>query len=272
MKRIVLLILLAFIPFLTQCGRTSDIQKLTLTGSSTVAPLAAELGKRFEKSHPNVQIDVQAGGSARGIADARSGLANIGMASRELKADEQDLTAHTIGLDGISIILQASNPISELSDTQIIDIYTGKIRNWAEVGGADQQIVVINKAEGRSTLELFLGYFHLEAPQVRADIVIGDNEQGIQTVAGNAAAIGYVSIGSAEYAATHGTAIKLLPLHGVAASSQTVLNGSFPLKRPLNLVTKGAVSGLAEQFIQFAQSEQVHDLVVGQYFIPVNRQ
>ena len=243
--------------------------KLTLTGSSTVAPLAAELGKRFERLHPGVRVDVQSGGSSRGIADARSGLADIGMASRALKPGEADLMPHTIARDGICVILHKDNPVAALSDEQIVAIYTGKIADWKEVGGGPGPITVVNKAEGRSTLELFLAYFKLENADVKAHVVIGDNQQGIKTVAGNPGAIGYVSIGAAAYEADHGTPLKLLPVSGVAASVANVANATFPLSRPLNLVTKSQPQGLAAAFISFTRSSDVDDIVESQFFVPL---
>lgn len=243
--------------------------KLTLTGSSTIAPLAAELGKRFEEQHPEVQIDVQSGGSSRGVSDARAGLADIGMASRSLKPEEADLTGTAIARDGIGLVLHSKNPIKSLSSEQIVGIYTGVFSNWKQVGGLDAPITVINKAEGRSTLELFLHYFKLTSPQIKASVVIGDNEQGIKTLAGNPNAIAYVSIGSAEYAAENGVLVKLLPMEGIAASTANVANGSFPLSRQLTLVTKTAPSGLAKQFIDFARAPSNYDIVKELYFVPL---
>jgi phosphate transport system substrate-binding protein len=247
------------------------IEKLVLTGSSTIAPLAAEIGKRFESLHANVRVDVQTGGSSRGISDARAGLADIGMASRALKEDEKDLLSFTIALDGISIILNKANPVESLNKQQIIDIYTGKIVNWKDVGGNDAPITVVNKAEGRSTLELFLHYFGLKNTDVKPQVIIGDNQQGIKTVVGSPDAIGYVSVGTAEYEAGQGAPIKLLPLEGIAATVENVRNRSFPLSRPLNLVTRTEPVGLAKAFIEFAGSPQVNDLIEAQYFVPVPR-
>ncbi len=257
--------------FLRTKSNDTEIEKLVLTGSSTVAPLAAEIGKRFESLHSNVRVDVQTGGSSRGVSDARAGLANIGMVSRALKNDEKDLLAFTIALDGISVIINKVNTVEALNKQQIIDIYTGKIVNWKDVGGSDAPITVVNKAEGRSTLELFLHYFGLKNTDVKPQVVIGDNQQGVKTVVGNPDAIAYVSVGTAEYEASHGAVIKLLPLEGIAASIENVRNRSFPLSRPLNLVTRAAPAGLAKTFIEFASSPQVNDLIEAQYFVPVPR-
>ncbi len=243
--------------------------KLVITGASTLAPLIAEIGKRFESLYPAVRIDVQSGGSSRGVADARQGLADIGMVSRAMKEDERDLSAFPVARDGVCPILHRENPVQALTDEQVVAIYTGKITNWKTVGGVDAPITVVNKAEGRSTLEVFLQYFKLKNVEVKAQVVIGENEQGVKTVAGNRNAIGYVSIGTAEYDAAHGVPIKLLPIGEVAASTENVQKGIFLLSRPLHLVTRTSPSGLAKAFIEYVQSKAVHDLIRQQYFVPL---
>lgn len=249
---------------------SSASKKLVITGSSTIAPLVGEIARRFELQRAGVRIDVQTGGSSRGITDVRNGVANIGMVSRAMKSNETDLQAFTLALDGISMVLHAGNPVGTLSQQQIIDIYSGRITNWKSVGGRDGRITVVNKAEGRSTLELFLEYFKLKNSEIRPHIIIGDNPQGIKTIAGNANAIGYVSIGAAEFEINYGVPIKLLPLGGVDASVANVRRGIFPLSRPLNLVTRVAQQALVKDFIEFARSTQVHDLVEAQYYVPVS--
>jgi len=262
-------LLLAFGLLLAACGSGAETRALVVTGASTIAPLMSEIARRFETQHTGVRIDVQTGGSSRGIADARRGMADIGMASRAAADDENDLHWYPIARDGVAVILHSSNPVGALDDEQIRRIYRGEIERWSEVGGNDAPITVVNKAEGRSTLELFLKHFKLESAEVKPDVVIGDNQQGIKTVAGNPDAIGYVSIGTAEYEATNGTPIKLLPLAGVAASTQEVLSGRFPLARPLNLVTKDEPTGVVRELIDFASSPEVNDLVKEQFFVPL---
>ena len=247
----------------------ADGHKLVITGSSTMAPLVAEIGKQFETRHPGVRVDVQTGGSSRGIVDVINGVADIGMASRALNSQEQHLHGSVIAQDGITIILHQSNPVQELTDDQIRAIYTGGITHWKQVGGPDAPITVVNKAEGRSTLELFLTYFQASNRDIHAHVVIGDNEQGIKTVAGNPHAIGYVSIGTAQYDATHGIAIRLLPLQHIPATIETVRESTFPLSRPLTLVTKFPPAGLIKDFIDFARSSEANDLILKQYFVPL---
>ncbi len=253
------------------CANHADraANRLVITGSSTVAPLVAEIGKRFEAAHPGTRVDVQTGGSSRGIADARNGLADIGMASRALAAGEEDLHAFPIARDGVCVFVHRDNPVSQLTDGQIAAIYTGRLRNWSEVGGADAPITVVNKAEGRATLAVFLDHLRLAGSEIRADVIVGDNEQGIKTVVADPNAIAYVSIGTAEFSATHGVPVKLLPAGGVAATTERLADGSFPLARPLNLVTRDAPVGLTKEFIDFARSCEVDDLARELYFVPV---
>lgn len=259
---------LFLLPLLFTGCSSHQSEKISLSGSSTVAPLAQEIAVRFEKLHPGVRVDVQTGGSSRGVNDVAKGLVDIGMASRQLKNSEVGLTPHTIAWDGISIIVNKSNPIQQLNSDQVRAIYTGKVTNWSVLGGPDKSIVVVNKAEGHSTLELFLDYYQLTSDQVKAHIIIGDNQQALKTVEGNPNAIAYVSIGSASYEASHQAPIKLVGLGNIQASMENVAKGVFPLSRPLNLLSTKNTSRLAQEFIQFAKSSQVDDIIKQQYFVP----
>lgn len=252
-------------------SKSSLSQVLVLTGSSTVAPLATELAERFEQTHPGVKIDVQTGGSSRGVADARSGVAQIGMVSRTLKPNEQDLTSFTLAQDGVAVIVNRENHLDTLTSAQVTALYRGEATRWEEITPRHKgSIVIVHKAEGRSTGELFLEHFKLKPSEVKPSVIIGDNEQGIKTVAGNPAAIGYVSIGAAEHAIAGGVPIKLLPVDGLVPSRAAVRAGRFPISRPLQFVTRGAPTGLAREFIQFAQSPSVHDLIAKHSFVPAS--
>ncbi len=250
---------------------SSPANKLLVAGSSTVAPLVAEIAWRFETEHPGTEIDVQAGGSSRGIADVRRGLIDIGAASRALGPDETGLTEHAIARDGIALIVHRSNPVRTLDASQVRAIYTSRIDDWAALDLPAGPITVVNKADGRATLTLFLAHFDLDAPDVVPDVVVGHNMQGIQSVAGNPGAIGYVSIGAAEQEVARGQPIRLLPMAGVSADSDTLRSGQYPLSRPLNLITVGPPAGLARRFIDYAQSPAVHDLVRQLHFVPAEQ-
>ena len=244
--------------------------KLVITGSSTIAPLIAEIGKRFESLHRKVRVDVQTGGSSRGIADAKQGLADIGMSSRLLKDEEKaDLVTYLLARDGVCLLIHKSNPIEALTDQQIVGIFTGEITNWKQVGGRDAAVTVINRADGRSELELFSHHFKVKPMDIKAHLIAGDNEQGIKTLAGNPHAVIYMSVGTSEYDAAQGIPIKLLPLGGITASTANVRNGTFPFARPLVLLAKPNPNPLTKEFVDFALSPEVHDLIEEFSFVPI---
>lgn len=260
LRPLALAAVLAFGPFLG-CAPV-DPEKVVLTGSSTIAPLVAELGRTFEAAHPGVRIDVQTGGSSRGIADVRRALADIGMSSRPLKDGEREgLVSQVLALDGVCFLVHKDNPIAELTNGQIVDIFTGRTTNWKAVGGKDAPITVINRADGRSELELFGSHFKVRAADIRASLIAGDNEQGIKTLAGDPDAILYMSVGTSEQDASRGAPIKLLPLGGVKASVANVRNKTYPFSRPLVLVTRPELKPTAREFLEFLLSSDAQPFV-----------
>ncbi len=267
------LLLLAGLVCIVSCSRVQghggEENRLSLTGSSTIAPLMTVLAARFEQEHPGVRIDVQSGGSGRGIADARNGVADFGMVSRSLRAEEKDLLAWPIARDGVSMIVNQKNPLANLSREQIRSIYTGKIRNWSHLGWEGGPIVVVHEAEGRATLEVFLDHFGLQNEEVRADVIAGENEHAIKTVANDPRAIGYVSIGTAEEDIRQGVSIRLLALDGVEAAKSKVAEGQYPMLRELNLVALQEPVGLAAEFLAYVRSAAADDLIRAQSFTPL---
>lgn len=246
---------------------TARNDRIVISGSSTVAPLVADIGKRFERLHPGVRVDVQSGGSSRGIQDVRRGLADIGMVSRDPTAAEADLRAQAIARDGIGIIVHADNRIDALRSDDVIAIFRGEKQDWSELGGPPTPITVVHKAEGRSTLELFLEHFAIARRDVRAHVVIGDNQHGIKAVAGSRGAVGYVSIGTAEFEARLGVPIRLVAIDGVAATTENVRLGVYPLARTLHLMTALEPVPQTRAFLAFASSEAVADIVRDHAFV-----
>jgi phosphate transport system substrate-binding protein len=242
--------------------------QLLLTGSSTMAPLVTAIAKRFQTLHPGVRVEVQMGGSGRGIADARQGKADIGMASRALTEKERDLQGFPIARDGVALVVHKTNPVPSLTDRQVVEIYSGKITNWKQLGGHDAPILVVKAEPTRSSTELFTHYFGLRYEDLKAQREVGDNPARIKLLIENPNALLYMSVGEAERKAQVGVPIKLMPVGGVAATSKNIRNGNFPISRPLTLVTRELPKGLARTFIEFALSSQVTDLVLTHDFVP----
>ncbi len=254
---------------LVSCAKP-ETETVMITGSSTIAPVVADAAERYMAEHPGVRIEVQSGGSSRGVSDAISGVADLGMVSRALKDDEgTKLTAHQLAADGVCVIVHRDNPVRTLEKPQLIDIYTKKVTNWKDLGGKDATIVVANKAEGRSTLEIFLHFLGLDNADVKADLVVGENLHVINSVVGNPNTVGYVSIGTASAEAKAGTPIQLVVTGGIEPTMESVKDGSFPITRPLNIVTAAEPSPAARAFLDYLMSPAIHDLVEKHYFVPI---
>ena len=268
-RRRLLLSILAATVITAAPALARDRTKIVITGSSTVAPLIGDVARRYEELNPGIQVDVQSGGSSRGIGDVRREMADIGMVSRALNADETDLHATTVAIDGLTLIVHASNPVAALDDDTVRAIFTGEVTRWEEVDpAAEGEITIVNKADGRSTLEIFLAHLDLDPARLKSHVVIGENQQGIKMVAGNPGAIGYVSIGAAEFALSIDMPLRMVPLGPAAPTSQNVANGTYGAVRALNLVTLGPAQDPAVvDFLAFATSEKVHDLVSAHYLV-----
>lgn len=242
--------------------------RLLLTGSTTMAPLMLEVTKRFHALHPGIQIDVQMGGSGRGITDVRQGKADIGMVSRALGETEHDLYSMPIARDGVAVIVHKDNPVASLSDSQLLDLYTGKIANWRQLGGRDAPVLVLQASQEGGSSELISHYLRLPFEQIKAHRRIGPNAERIAAVAADPQAVIYVSLGEAERKAREGVPVKLLAIGGVVASSRNIRSGNYPLSRPLILVMRGTPTGMARTFFEYCVSSEITDLVRAFDFIP----
>lgn len=243
-------------------------KRLLITGSSTMCPLIAETGRRFQSLHPGIRVDVECGGSERGIKDVREGKADIAMVSRALTEKEKDLYGIPIARDGVSIILHKNNPVKALSHAQTVGIFTGKIANWKKVGGADAPITVLLREKKKNVTELFNKYYKLNETETKGAVLVGDNPVTINGVASNPNAIGYISSGHAEREAASGAPIKILPVDDLLPTRRNIITGNYPVTRALSLVTRTAPSGVAREFIDYCLSPAVVDIVERFDFVP----
>jgi phosphate transport system substrate-binding protein len=242
--------------------------KLLISGSTTMAPMMLAVGKRFSELHPGVEIEVLTVGSGRGIDAVSRGTADIGMASRLLTDKDGPLNSFAIARDGICLVVHKNNPVQSLTNKQVGDVYTGRIKNWSGVGGRKASIVLVNPSEGLGAVDLFTHYFHIRYADIKARMVVDDNLGRIQAIRENPDAIAYLSIGTALNLADSGAPIRLLPVDGVAATTKNIRTGNFPISRPLLLLTKDLPTGLAKEFINFSMSSKISDLVLQHDFIP----
>lgn len=243
---------------------------IRVVGSSTILPIVKDAGKAFFRM-TGIRVVTKGGGSSVGVKAALERTADVGMVSRALTSEEaNNLQVHLIGHDGIAVILNTAIPFEEIAKQQVVNIFSGAITNWKTLGGKDMEITVIAKRAGRSTRWLFDHFFSLEKVVPTAQL-IGSNTEAIILVAGDPTAIGYVSIGSAEHAVQLGLHLKLLPLDGIAATTENVATEKYPLRRPLNLVTLGKPAKDARRFIEFLRNEQGQEFVQKNHFVTIDK-
>ena len=224
------------------------------------------LGESFQKD-TGITFTYNPTGSGSGIKAVSEGRCDIGLASRNLENEEKasGLTETVIAHDGIAMIVNPDNPIRNLSITDIVGIYTGKITNWSQVGGKDEQIVVIGREAGSGTRDGFESITKTKnACKYRQELTsTGDV---ITTVAQNPNAIGYASAASIK------NSVKALTVDGVAVNEENIQNGKYTIQRPFVLVTKKAVklSDAAKKFFDYATSRTSHDLISKAGVVPAN--
>jgi phosphate transport system substrate-binding protein len=233
---------------------------LLIAGSSTMVPLLAGIAQRFEQQHPGVTVEVKSTGSGRAISDVRDGKVDIGMLSRATADAEQDLFGLAIARDGVAAVVHRDNPVAALTGSQLAAIYTGRIKNWKQLGGTDTTILVVNAPIDCGETDLFVRYLNIAYSDITAQKVIANAGQRLTSVLENPNAIAYASIGEGQRHAQNGAAIALLSLDGEPATGQSIRRGEFPIARPLTLLTKSMPSGLPLAFIEFCLEPETADV------------
>ncbi|HEX5690654.1 MAG TPA: phosphate ABC transporter substrate-binding protein [Roseiflexaceae bacterium] len=242
-----LALLLCVALFLSACGG-QEAGGLTVTGSTSVTPFAEHLAELYQHQHAGTTINIQGLGSSAGIRAALDGIAEIGMSSRELKAEEADqLDQVVIARDALAMIVNPSNPVSDLSREQIQAIFGGATRSWADLGGPDVPIVLVSREAGSGTYGAFEELVMKNEPIATSAMRQGSNGAIRQIVAEDIYAIGYISLGIVD------NTVKALSIGGVQPSAEHVEDGSYTLVRPFLFVwRKGQPLGqLASGFLDY---------------------
>ncbi len=237
-------------------------------GSTSMQKVIGALGEAFEQANKGVTFTYNPTGSGSGIQAVSEGRCDIGLSSRNLKDDEKakGLKQTVLALDGIAVIVNPKNGVKNLSVDQIAKIYTGEIKNWKELGGADGEIVVIGREAGSGTRDGFESITKTaEKCKYRQELTsTGDV---ITTVSQNANAIGYASLSAVK------ESVKAVTVDGVAPTEQTVQDGTYKVQRPFVLVTKEgtALSAVAQKFFDYATSAEVSETIAAAGAVPVKK-
>ena len=240
--------------------------RITFAGSTTIQPLAGMIGDAFQKQHPNISLEIAAGGSKVGIQAVHDGTADIGMASRALEAEEAEgIKQFKIAVDVIAVVVNSQNPVENISREHLRQVYLGQIVNWKDLGGPDMEIVPVVREETSGTRgafdELVLEKEIPNAPKMVTAVTAGDVAA---QVASNPGTLGYVGFGNIE------DGLRAVAIDGVEPSPATVEDESYGLVRPLLLLTGPLSQPLADVYIRFALSDDGQAVVKEHGWIPAN--
>lgn len=225
------------------------VGSLRLEGSSSMEKAVDGLAEGFMEQYPEVVVTVQFTGSGAGIEAVAEGRAEIGNSSRNLTEEERarGLTENVAAIDGIAVCVDAFHGVRDVTKKQLADIYTGRITNWAALGGEDLPIVVIGREAGSGTREAFETLLGIGEQCTYANEL--DSTGAVMArIASTPGAIGYVSFDMVETdgKGRTGQNVMALRLDGVEAEAENVRNGSYPLCRPFLMITRGEVSAQEE--------------------------
>lgn len=266
MKKIIVLALAAAMTAaMVGCAGKNE-EKVATDGSTAMEKVIGALGEAFMEEY-DVDFTYNPTGSGTGITAVKDGLCDIGLSSRELKEEELEsgLNATVLAYDGIAVIVNKDNPIIDLDVDTVKKIYTKEITNWSEIGGRDEEIVLIGREAGSGTRDGFESIIKAKGEcEYRQELTsTGDV---ITTVSMNPGAIGYASVASVK------DSVKALTIDGVSPTKEAIKDGSYVIQRPFILVTKenSELSESSKLFMEFAISEAVHEIIYAAGAVPAN--
>lgn len=250
-----------------ESGSADNSQVVATDGSTSMEKVIGFLSEAYMEEHGDIKVTYNPTGSSSGIQAAAEGRCDIGLASRDLKEEERlDLQETVVAIDGIGIIVNPDNPVTDLTLEQIGQIYTGEIKNWKEVGGSDAPVVLIGREAASGTRD---GFEEVTDTKDKCQYSQELTSTGdvVQTVSGNPNAIGYASVASVN------ETVKLISVEGTAPTTETIQNGEYKVQRNFVLVTKkdASLSKAAQDFFDFATSPEADSIITEAGAVPIKR-
>jgi len=244
---------------------------LFISGSSTVFPIADLAAEDFQNMYPDVNVQVEGPGSGTGVAKASDGTADIGMASRNVKASEllnaPTLITYGVAKDSVSVVINPSNSLAatlDLTTEQVSQIFKGEITNWSELGGDDHKINVYSREEGSGTRATFMEFTDIEEGEFAGDASVQQGNSAMRAaVAGDPYGIAYISLGYVD------STVAPAKIDGAEGTVENVLAGTYPFQRILWMFTNGAPSELAQAYLDYVMSPEGQQIVEEEGFIAI---
>lgn len=269
-KKIVGLLTLGFTIILTGCSQWIDQgESVTAVGSSALQPLVETVAEEFQQDRPGQFVNVQGGGSGTGLSQVQTGAVDIGnsdmFAEEKHGVDASQLVDHRVAVIGITPVVNKEVGVNDLSKEELKKIFLGEITNWKEVGGNDQEIVILNRASGSGTRDTFEKWILDDANAISSQ---EQESSGMvrQIVSDTPGAISYLAF---SYVTED---VDVLTLDGVQPTDENVTTNDWPIWSYEHMYTKGEPKGLTKEFLDYILSEETQENLVGELgYIPVSQ-
>ncbi len=242
---------------------------LTIVGNGPELPTIEALARAFEKANPRAYLDVVWDDHSKPIEMMKAGEAHVAVTGSE----EPGLASAQIAWDGIGILVHLSNFTKEVTKQQVADIFSGKVREWADVGGPDTKILLIDRPKNQNIRDAFEHQLNISGKIPDHAKVIGKDDKVVKTVVGTLpplSAVAYISLSQGLSVVSGGVAVRLLPIDKVEPEVPTVKDGRYPLRRPVLLLSKKEPNPLIDAFVQFALSPAGQQ-IIGETYIPMDK-
>ena len=271
--------------FATSTFAAPEKNSIQIKGSDTMVNLGQAWAEKYMEINPTDFIAVTGGGSGTGFSSLISGTCDIAMSSRNIKEKEIALAKQKginpneikVALDGLAVVVNPANPVSKLTLDQLAGIFSGKISNWKEVGGKDGKIVILSREVNSGTHVYFKEHvLRKNDPNSKEEfapsaLMLSSSQAIADEVAQNSNAIGYYGMGYISGKQKPIMVAKDEKGEYEAPTIENVINGKYPISRPLFLYTNAEPQGLAKKFIDFCLSKEGQDIVLKTDFVPINR-
>lgn len=243
---------------------------VVIAGNGPEARAIEKLARAFEKTNQRAYVDILWNENSKPAELVKNGQAQIAVTGRE----DPDLRAAQIGWDGIVIMVNLANHMKEITSQQIADIFSGKVKLWAEVGGPDTRILLLDRPKNRNIRETFEQLLGITGQIPESATVVKTDDKVIKTVAGTLpplSAVTYVSMGPALEAVSSGVAVRLLQVDKVEPEEPTVKDGRYKLRRPLLLLSKKEPNPTVDAFIAFGLSPEGQKILDAEGYTPLEQ-
>ncbi|NLW49499.1 MAG: phosphate ABC transporter substrate-binding protein [Candidatus Brocadiaceae bacterium] len=254
-------------------GQDAEKKSIVVDGSTTVGPIGKAFAEHYMRQNPGETVSVSESGSGNGAKSLVNGTCDVAMMSRFMKDSEFKAAidggvmpvAHVVALDGIAVIVHPANPVTGLTVAQVRDIYTGRVTNWSQVGGPNLDIVAVSRDTNSGTYETFQGLVMGNEKMGAGTEYVGSNGAARSRVQTTRQAVAFVGLGFVD------RTVKSLQINGVEATPATVVNGRYPIARPLFLFTSGypTLGSHLYAYTTLHLTPKGQEIVEGLGFVPV---